>query len=41
MKRIVQHLCEQFKDNQWDRLIESMPERMHAAIAAKGGSTGF
>jgi hypothetical protein len=41
MKRIVLHLWEQFKDDQWDNLIESMKRRMDAVIAANGGSTGF
>jgi hypothetical protein len=38
MKRIVLHVWGQFKDEQWDKLIESMPERMHAA---NGGSTEY
>jgi transposase len=41
MKRIVLHLWEQFKDDQWDNLVESMKRRMDAVIAANGGSTGF
>ena len=41
MKRIVQHLWEQFKDDEWDKLIKSMPERMRAVRKAKGGFTGF
>ena len=41
MKRIVQHLWEQFKDDEWDKLIESMSERMRAVRKAKGGSIGF
>jgi transposase len=41
MKGIVLHLWEQFKDDQWDNLIESMKRRMNAVIAANGGSTGF
>ena len=41
MKRIIQHLWEQFKDDEWDKLIESMLERMHVVKKAKRGSTGF
>src|SRR5436189_4745999 len=41
MKRIVQDMWEQFTDGQSDKLIESMPNRMEAVIAANGGSTGF
>ena len=41
MKRIVRHMWEQFKDGEWDKLLESMPHRMEAVIVAKGGSTGY
>ena len=41
MKRIVQDMWQQFTDGQWDKLIESMPNRMEAVIAANGGSTRF
>ena len=41
MKRIVREIWEQFSNDQWDKLIESMPERMEAVIAVKGGSTRF
>ena len=41
MKRIVRDMWEQFSNNQWDILIDSMPERMKAVIAAKGGSTRY
>jgi transposase len=41
MKRIVRRIWDQFKDTEWDKLIASMPERMEAVIAAKGGSTRF
>ena len=41
MKRIVCRMWEQFKDGQWDKLIESMPHRMEAVIAVNGGSTGY
>ena len=41
MKRIVQGLWVGFVDTEWDRLIESLPERMDAVIAARGGSTRF
>ena len=41
MKRIVRSMWENFKDEQWDKLIESLPERMAAVIAVKGGSTRY
>jgi len=41
MKRIVLMIWEEFQDNQWDGLIDSMHERMEAVIAALGGSTRF
>lgn len=41
MKRIVWIMWENFEDGQWDKLIESLPERMAAVIAAKGGSTRY
>ena len=41
MKRNVCRMWEQFKDGQWDKLIESMPHRMEAVIAVNGGSTGY
>src|SRR5579871_1101857 len=41
MKRIVQDIWDQFTDSKWDKLIESMPKRMEAVIAADGGSTRF
>ena len=41
MKRIVQDIWEQFSNNQWDILIDSMPERMEAVIAAQGRSTRY
>ena len=41
MKRIVRRMWEHFGDNEWDKLIESMPDRMSAVIAAKGGSTRY
>lgn len=41
MRRIVQRMWEHFGDNEWDKLIESMPDRMRAVIAAKGGSTRY
>ena len=37
MKRIVKNMWDNFKDGEWDKLIESMPARM----AAKGGSTKY
>ena len=41
MKRIVQQMLDEFKDNQWDKLIGNMPERTQAVIVAHGGSTGY
>ena len=35
MKRIVLGLWMNFADNQWDKLIRSMPDKMKAVIAAK------
>jgi len=34
-------IWEEFRDNQWDGLIDNMHERMEAVIAALGGSTRF
>jgi len=41
MKRIVKNMWDNFKDREWNKLIESMPARMAAVIAAKGGSTKY
>ena len=41
MKIIVWRMWDYFGDKQWDKLIESMPERMEAVIAVRGGSTRF
>ena len=41
MKIIVKRMWDGFGDEEWDKLIESMPERMKAVIAAGGGSTRF
>ena len=41
MKRSVKNMWDNFKDGEWDKLIESMPARMAAVIAAKGGSTKY
>ena len=41
MKKIVRDMWEQFTDTQWDKLIDSLPERMAAVIAARGGSTRY
>ena len=41
MKIIVKGIWDRFGDEEWDKLIESMPERMKAVIAARGGSTRF
>ena len=39
MTRIVLGLWMNFADNQWDKLIRSMPDKMKAVIAAKQYST--
>ena len=41
MKKIVLRMWEHFGDNEWDKLIESMHDRMMAVIAAGGGSIGY
>jgi len=41
MKKIVRDMWEQFTDTQWDKLIDSLPERMTAVIAARGGFTKY
>ena len=41
MKRIVRSMWENFKDEQQDKLIESLPERIAIVIAVKGGSTRY
>src|SRR5579871_6268356 len=41
MQRIVWDMWENFTDEEWNKLIESMPDRMAAVIAARGGSTRY
>jgi hypothetical protein len=41
MRRVVQEMWDNFMDTQWDGLIASMPARMRAVIAAKGGPTRY
>ena len=41
MKIIVERMWNDFEDEEWNKLIESMLERMKAVIAARGGSTRF
>ena len=41
MKRIVKGIWDNFKDGEWDKLIQSLPDRMAAVIAAKGGSIKY
>ena len=41
MKRIVSDMWENFTDEEWNKLIENMPDRMAAVIAARGGSTRY
>ena len=39
MQRIAMEMWENFGDDQWNRIIASMPERMKAVIKVKGGHT--
>jgi len=41
MKRVVVCLWNEFRDDRWNKLIESMLERIQAVIAARGGSTKY
>ena len=41
MKRVVQEMWDSFGDDEFNHLIESMPERIEAVIKAKGGSTKY
>jgi len=41
MRRVVQEMWDNFMDTKWDGLIASMPDRMKAVIAAKGGPTRY
>ena len=41
MMRVVQELWDSYLNEKWDGLIASMPDRMQAVIAAKGGSTKY
>src|SRR5438876_9181059 len=41
MKRILSDMWENFTDEEWNKLIENMPDRMAAVIAARGGSTRY
>lgn len=41
MKRIVKDIWDNFRDKEWDKLIESLPARMVVVIAVKGGSTRY
>ena len=41
MRRVVQEMWNNFMNTQWNGLIASMPARMKAVIAAKGGSTRY
>ena len=41
MRRVVQEMWDNFTDSQWEGLIASMPARMKAVIAAKGGHTCY
>ena len=39
MQRIAMEMWENFRDDKWNRIIESMPARMKTVIKAKGGPT--
>ena len=41
MKAIVERMWDHFGDEEWDKLIENMPERMEAVIVVGGGSIRF
>ena len=41
IERIVKDIQDNFRDGEWDKLIESLPARMAAVLAAKGGSTKY
>ena len=41
MQRLVLKMWNNFTDNQWDRLIASMSERMKAVIKAEGGPARY
>jgi transposase len=41
MKQVVINIWNEFEDGRWDRLIQSMPDRIQAVIKARGGSTQF
>ena len=41
MQRVVQEIWNNFMNTKWDGLIASMPARMKAVIAAKGGPTRY
>jgi transposase len=41
MKAVVVRIWNDFEDQRWNHLVESMPERIQAVIKARGGSTRF
>jgi transposase len=41
MKRVVLKIWNDFGDDRWNSLIESMLDRIRAVIVARGGSTPF
>ena len=41
MRQVVVSIWNDFGDQKWDHLVESMPERIQAVIKAKGGLTQF
>jgi len=41
MRKVVVKLWNDFEDNRWNELIESMPKRIEEVIKARGGSTSY
>lgn len=41
MKRIAKGIWDNFKDGEWDKLIQNLPYRMTAIIAVKDGSIKY
>ena len=38
---VIEQLWDDYADDKWNKLIESMPERMQAVIDAKGGLMSY
>ena len=41
MKDVVVNMWNDFEDDRWDHLIESMPDRIRVVIKAKGSLTSY